>query len=173
MDDLERKRSAWHAGCGGIHAEPQPPASALRHEPLQRIFKAVHRSFLQHALRRMRAEGIVDLYPGATSLLLHLEEDDGLTLSELARRCDLENSTLTPLVDELERHELVRRARTTEDRRVVQLFLTARGRDLAPRLRVMWLALQEQALQGVTEEEVATMYRIMARMVENLNAESL
>jgi DNA-binding MarR family transcriptional regulator len=167
MDDIERKRAMWHASCG--HPEPQPPASVLHHEPLQRLFKAVHRSFWQHALRRMRDEGIVGLYPGATSLLLHLEEDDGLTLSELARRCDLENSTLTPLVDELERHQLVRRARTAEDRRVVQLFLTRRGSELAPRLRAMWLNLQEQALQGIAAGELEAMQRTMSRMVENLN----
>src|SRR5579871_5974184 len=112
MGDLGRKNSEWQGGC--IHAEPQPPAGALRNEPLHRLFKAIHRGFLQRALQEMRAEGIADLYPGATSLLLHLGEEDGLTLTELARRCDLENSTLTPLVDELERHQLVRRARSID-----------------------------------------------------------
>jgi DNA-binding MarR family transcriptional regulator len=116
----------------------------------------------------MRAEGIADLYPGATSLLLHLGEEDGLTLSELARRCDLENSTLTPLVDELERHHLVRRVRAADDRRVVLLFLTERGRELAPRLRKMWLDLQESALSGISEAELATLHEIMNRIVKNL-----
>jgi DNA-binding MarR family transcriptional regulator len=120
----------------------------------------------------MRAEGIADLYPGATSLLLHLGEEDGLTLSELARRCDLENSTLTPLVDELERHVLVRRVRAAEDRRVILLFLTERGRDLEPRLRKMWLDLQERALSGISESELETLHRLMDRIARNLGGHS-
>ena len=153
--------------CG--HPEPQPPASVLRNESLQRTFKAVHQGFLQRALHQMRAEGIADLYPGATSLLLHLNEEDGLTLSELARRCDLEPSTLTPLVDELEKHDLVRRQRAHDDRRMVLLFLTERGRELAPRLHRMWLQIQETALRGISGDDLTALHRILARIVANLN----
>jgi DNA-binding MarR family transcriptional regulator len=165
MDDMDRK-PGWRGECGRV--DPQPPASVLRNEPLHRLFKAVHQGFLQRALHQMRAEGIADLYPGATSLLLHLDEEDGLTLSELARRCDLENSTLTPLVDELERHDLVRRVRAADDRRVVRLFLTERGHELAPRLHRMWLQLQETALLGITEEELSALHRVLGRIVGNL-----
>jgi DNA-binding MarR family transcriptional regulator len=166
MDHLRRKRHDLQGSYP--HSEPQPPSAVLRNEPLQRLFKAIHRGFLQRALQEMRAEGIADIYPATTSLLLHLGEEDGLTLSELARRCDLENSTLTPLVDELERHELVRRVRSSDDRRVVQVFLTDQGHELEPRLRAMWLQLQDTALAGISAEELTALHAILGRIVANL-----
>jgi DNA-binding MarR family transcriptional regulator len=168
MDGIGRKRQEWRGGCNPP-AEPQPPSAVLRHEPLQRLFKAIHRGFHQRALQEMRAEGIGDIYPGTTSLLLHLGEEDGLTLSELARRCDLDNSTLTPLVDELERHDLVRRVRSSDDRRVVQLFLTTSGRALEPRLRAMWLNLQDAAMDGISPQELDALQQILTRIVTNLH----
>src|SRR5579872_2273234 len=110
MDRLDAPDPATRTlhGCGG-GMEAMPPASVLRNEPLHRLFKSVEQAFRQQALQQMRAEGITDLFPGAAPLILHLGEEDGPTISELARRCGLESSTMTPLVDELERHGLVSR----------------------------------------------------------------
>src|SRR5579859_1417292 len=105
MDDLKPGPTAARSGCG--HGEAEPPSSFLRDAPLFRVFKGVHAAFRHQALQQMRAEGIDTLFPGVAPLLLHLRDEDDVTLSELARRCDLENSTLTPLVDELERQSLV------------------------------------------------------------------
>ncbi len=156
-------------GLHGCEVKAMPPASVLRNEPLHRLFKAVEQAFRQQALQQMRAEGITDLFPGAAPLILHLGEEDALTISELARRCGLESSTMTPLVDELERHGLVSRARAREDRRVVRLYLTEAGRRLEPRLRVLLLRLQEVALADVSEAELATLHRVLERMAANLN----
>jgi DNA-binding MarR family transcriptional regulator len=153
--------------CG--KAEALPPASALRNEPLHRLFKSVGQAFRQQILQQMRAEGITEVFPGAVPLILHLGDEDGLTMSELARRCGLESSTLTPLMDELERYGLAARARDPDDRRVVRLYLTESGRTLEPRLRGLLMRLQEVALIGVSEEELATLHQVLERMAANLN----
>lgn len=150
------------------HPEAEPPASALRAAPLYHVFKAVQTAFRHRALQQLRAQGI-DLYPGVIPLLLHLGEEDDLTLSELARRCELENSTLTPLVDELERHRLAVRLRDPDDRRLIRIRLTDAGRALAPRLHTLRMRLQEQALTGISDAELQTLHQVMHRMVENLD----
>ncbi|HZO88549.1 MAG TPA: MarR family transcriptional regulator [Chthonomonadaceae bacterium] len=170
MGGLNNSRAfASLQGCCG-KVEPLPPASALHNEPLPRLFKAVEQAFRQQALQQMRAEGIADVFPGATPLILHLGEEDGLTLSELGKRCGLESSTITPLVDELERHQIAVRARDPADRRVVRLYLTEYGRSLAPRLRGLLLRLQEVALAGISEEELAALRRTLERIAANLNS---
>lgn len=150
--------------------EARPPASILRDAPLYVVFKAVQTAFRHRALQQLRAQGI-DLYPGVAPLLLHLGEEDDLTLSELARRCELENSTLTPLVDELERHGLATRGRDRDDRRLVRIRLTAAGQEMAPRLHTLWMRLQEQSLAGISDTEVQTLHQVMHRMVDNLGSE--
>jgi DNA-binding MarR family transcriptional regulator len=145
------------------------PISALRNAPLHRSFKAVEQAFRQQFLLRMRQENI-DLFPGAAPLILHLGDEDGLTMSELGKRCGLESSTMTPLVDELERHKLIARVRAPEDRRVIRLHLTPSGRDLEPRLRKLLLDLQAVALCCIPDSDLAAMHRVLESILTNLGA---
>lgn len=156
---------------GACHPAPTPPAGVTRHEPLHRAFKAAEQAFRQRALHEMRAEGITDLYPGAAPLLLHLGDEDGLTMSELARRCGLESSTMTPLVDELERQGIVQRLRAAEDRRIIRLRLTAAGRDLEPRLRRLIVRLEDVAFTGIPECDISQLRATLEQIVCNLSAE--
>lgn len=166
MDDLgDKPVETLHACCEGA----MPPASALRHAPLHRLFKGVEQAFRHQALQQMRAAGITDLFPGAVPLILHLGDSDGLPMSELGKRCGLESSTMTPLVDELERSGLALRARDPEDRRIVRLHLTEAGRHLEPRLRALLLRLQETALTDISDDELAALHRVLERIAANLN----
>ena len=146
-----------------------PPASAMRNDPLHRLFKAVEQAFRERLLARLREAGVTELFPGAVPLLLHLGDEDGLTLSELGKRCGLEASTMTPLVDELERHDIAHRARSTEDRRHVRLFLTPHGLALEADTRRIVLEMQDDALHGIPKGDLDTMIGVMQRMVTNLS----
>lgn len=166
MGDLGKRDTA--TACG--RPEAMPPSSVMQNESLHRLLKMTEQTFRQQALQQMRAQGIPDLFPGVMPLILHLGDEDGVTLSELARRCHLESSTLTPLVDELERHHIAVRTRDTEDRRVVRLLLTDYGRELEPRLRSIVLHLQDVAFAGIPETEIAAMRRVLERLIANLHA---
>ena len=67
-------------------------------------------------------------------VLFTLMENDGSTLSEIGNRAQIENSSLTTMVDKLERENLVERRLCSQDRRVIRLFLTDKGRDLAQKV---------------------------------------
>lgn len=147
------------------------PTSALRNAPLHRAFKAVEQAFRQHFLQRLRQENI-DLFPGAAPLILHLGDEDNLTMSELGKRCSLESSTMTPLVDELERRKLIGRVRAVEDRRVIRLHLSPEGRDLVPRLRAILLDLQALAVCNIPDSDLAAMHRVLEGILTNLGTHS-
>ena len=55
---------------------------------------------------------------------------DGLTLGELSEKMGLSASTITGLVDRLERDNYVRRMRDGADRRVVRIFFTSEGKQI-------------------------------------------
>ena len=172
MDDLETPEETTQPlpqTCG--KTEPRMPSSALRNAPLHRSFKAVEQAFRHQFLHRMRQENM-DVFPGAAPLILHLGDEDGLTMSELGKRCGLESSTMTPLVDELERRKLIGRVRDPEDRRVIRLHLTPAGTDLEPRLRKLLLDLQEIALSRIPDTDIAVMHRVLESILTNLGAHS-
>ncbi|HWQ76036.1 MAG TPA: MarR family transcriptional regulator [Syntrophomonas sp.] len=63
-------------------------------------------------------------------ILFSLLEKDGCTLTEIGNRAQIDNSSLTTMVDKLEKEGLVERRLFAQDRRVVNLYLTDRGREL-------------------------------------------
>lgn len=63
-------------------------------------------------------------------VLCTLWEGDGRTISAIADRLALEASTITPLVKRLEAAGLVARKRSTQDERLVEVFLTSKGKQL-------------------------------------------
>ncbi len=67
---------------------------------------------------------------GQAYILSSLLEQDGSTLTRLCRRANLESSSLTTMVDRLERDGLVERRPSGEDRRITLLYITDKGREI-------------------------------------------
>jgi len=71
----------------------------------------------------------------AQSLILFcLLEKDGITLSEIGCRAQIENSSLTTMVDRLEKDGLVERRSDKQDRRISRLFLTKSGKQVGKKI---------------------------------------
>ncbi len=67
-------------------------------------------------------------------ILLCLLDEDGSILSEIGSRAQIENSSLTSMADKLEKKGLVKRRLDAQDRRIIRVFLTQEGRELAEKL---------------------------------------
>lgn len=68
-------------------------------------------------------------------ILSCLLDNDGCTLSEISTRAQIENSSLTNMADKLEKLGLVERKLDPQNRRVIRLFLTSSGRELAEKVQ--------------------------------------
>lgn len=85
-----------------------------------------------HAFNRMYRVVLAELgltYPQYLVMLV-LWECDGLTVKALGERLMLDSGTLTPLLKRLEAAGLIRRQRSREDERQVQIHLTPQGDGL-------------------------------------------
>ena len=98
--------------------------------------------------------------------LLKLHMGLASTVAELARECDLDAGSMTRLLDRLEAKELVRRSRSVNDRRVVNLALTDTGRAAAQGIPDVLCNIQNQLLVGFSIEEWQTMKGFLRRMLE-------
>ena len=68
-------------------------------------------------------------------VLLVLWAEKTVSVKELGQRLALDSGTLTPLLKRLEQSGLVSRRRDPADERVVQIEITAQGRDLQAKAR--------------------------------------
>ena len=77
--------------------------------------------------------------------LSSLWENDGQTVGSIARRLDLEPSTITPILKRLEQAGFVTRERQANDERQVVVRLTVAGRSMRERSMCLPMRLFEAA----------------------------
>ena len=75
----------------------------------------------------MRDMGVT--YPQYLAMLM-LWEQDGILVSEIANALEIDGGTATPLIQRLEKLELVTRIRCKDDERRVRVYLTEKGKLL-------------------------------------------
>lgn len=93
-----------------------------------------------------------------------LESFDNLSLSSLSERIRAQNSTVTGIIDRMEREGLVRRERSTVDRRVVHIKLSEKGQKLAKQIQVEPMEIFREALMGLTQADLRDLLRIMNKL---------
>ncbi len=64
-------------------------------------------------------------------ILYSLLEEDGATLKEIGSNTLIDSSSMTVLIDKLEKDELVERKLDSQDRRAIRVFITDKGRETA------------------------------------------
>ena len=99
-----------------------------------------------------------------------LETIGDLSLSELSDKIRAQNSTVTGIVDRMEREGLAQRVRSTEDRRVVRIRLTEKGQKLAAEIPVEPMEILRTALGGLTPVETQELLRIMSKVAKRIGA---
>jgi DNA-binding MarR family transcriptional regulator len=72
----------------------------------------------------------IDLRPGRFATLLLIGRNPGITQTALSRANARDKSTLTPVLNDLERRKLIKRVRDKVDRRSYRLTLTPTGEKL-------------------------------------------
>ncbi len=93
-----------------------------------------------------------------------LETFGDLSLSSLSERIRAQNSTVTGIIDRMEREELVVRERSTSDRRVVLIKLTPKGKELARSISVQPMEIFRGALAVLSGEDVEHLVRILSKL---------
>ena len=91
---------------------------------------------------------------------------DGISIGELGERVSLDTSTLTGVIDRMERNGYVERRPNPDDRRSVLVFLTAKARELGPRILEFADELDANLRQPFSQEEMDAFERVLRLLAE-------
>jgi DNA-binding MarR family transcriptional regulator len=80
----------------------------------------------------------------------------------------VEKASLTSVLDGMERGGLIKRARNDEDRRKINITLTAQGRRLKADVLPYAAKLGRKATRGMSDAEASELRRLLAKMIRNL-----
>ena len=98
-----------------------------------------------------------------------LHDRDGASLSLLGRKLYFDNPTITGIVDRMERDGLVERRRIADDRRVINVFLTAKGRELAHRISAIAEAINCEAMNKFSPKQEAELVTMLDSIWRTMN----
>jgi len=100
-----------------------------------------------------------------------LEALGELPLSRLSEKIRAQNSTVTGIVDRMEREGLVVRTRSAADRRVVHIQLTPKGSTLAREVQVEPMDIFRDALSTLSAEEARSLLRALRKVARRVEQE--
>ncbi len=89
------------------------------------------------------------------------------TVAACAREAGIDTGAMTRMLDRLEAKGLLERTRSVQDRRVVHVHLTERGRDVADRIPSCVVRVLNRQLRGFGHDEVRQLLDLLQRFVRN------
>jgi DNA-binding MarR family transcriptional regulator len=111
--------------------------------------------------------GVNTVKPAYLGVLLTLWREDGLKVIDLGRLSGLEPSTMTGLLDRMERDALLYRKSDPSDRRVQRIYLSHSGRKLkTPVLRTVAHVL-DGVFKGINTKDLRHTKNILQRVLTN------
>ncbi len=117
-------------------------------------------------LRRTHSDSICPLQ--CEALLLLSRNGGSMGQKELECRMVVRKSTLSSILDTMERNGMIERTTPDEDRRRRTVVLTAKGGDECERASSELRDMESVALEGVSPEDLDAFFRVSERMRTNM-----
>lgn len=119
-------------------------------------------------LQRNLREAGLSITSEQWSIMYNLWVEEGLTQQELAIRTFRDKPSVTRLINNLERVNLVIRVNDKNDRRSNLIYLTKTGRKMRDEGMKQARNTIEQALEGLNDDQIAVSNTILHRVLFNL-----
>jgi DNA-binding MarR family transcriptional regulator len=116
---------------------------------------------LRTYLKKMMTKENVRVTTAQAGILFLLKQKDGRTMSELSQILSIDNSTITGLVDRLEKTGLVRRDASPHDRRASHVFINPQGIEEVDKAKRVIKMVNQEIKNGFSAEELESFNRIL------------
>jgi DNA-binding MarR family transcriptional regulator len=101
-------------------------------------------------------------------VLYHLWKEDGISQQELCNATFRDKPSITRLVDNLERLQLVKRVASENDRRINKIHLTKQAIKLQEQTMELAEETLNDALSGVPANQINLCKEVLQRVYDNL-----
>ncbi len=128
------------------------------------VVSALKKGLVQADVRQVK--------PAYLGVLMSLWGEDGLKAVELGRRAGLEPSSMTGLLDRMERDQLVKRTADPSDRRAHRIYLTQQGIDVKGTVTDVVTRIIDTVFIGISDNELDQTKDVLRRILANSNKET-
>ena len=124
---------------------------------------------LRNRLHHSFVEAGYDITAEQGIMLMNLWVRNGLNQQHLADITHRDKTSVTRLIDGLEKRDLVVRVSDKVDRRQNLLYLTSQGDALIKNLLTISEKVQRKAAHDITQEELETCKKVLRKIKENVS----
>ena len=118
---------------------------------------------------KILSEKNIDAFNGAQGRILYvLWQEDGIPIRALSDRCGLAITSLTTMLERMEKQGLITRLQDTKDKRKTLLYLTEKAHELKQDYDSVSLRMGQIYYQGFSEEEIVRFEGYLDRISRNL-----
>ncbi len=118
--------------------------------------------------KELSANGVGEVKPAYLGVLMILWEQDGLQASKLGKKAGLEPSSMTGMIDRMERDGLIERQSDPDDRRALRIFLTENGRTAQTIITKVVDEALTSMFKGISDQEMETTKKVLKKFIENM-----
>lgn len=115
----------------------------------------------------LKEEGI-ELNPAQGRIMFVLWEQDGISIQELAAKSSLSKTTLTSMLDRLEKMGYIQRDPSQDDRREILIKLTDKDKSLRDKYQQVSEKMTELFYNGLSIDEIIGFEKTLNQLYENL-----
>lgn len=109
-----------------------------------------------------------ELTTGQPKVLDYLRDHDGATQKEIAAACYIEAATITSVLNGMEAKGLIERKRLNGNMRSFHVFMTGKGQKLEQRVHEIFLKLEEETFEGISQEKRKEFMELFSKIHSNM-----
>lgn len=109
----------------------------------------------------------LDITHTQASCLMMLSTGSARTVTDLGRGLNTDAGSITRLLSRLEKRGLIVRTRRDDDRRVVDLSLTAEGEAIVAKLPAVFCNVMRRHFVGFSQAEIDVLRGMLHRVIDN------
>lgn len=139
--------------------------------PLKTVFYSIERAIKEY--RKFSQRNLIKKEPEITvdqALILNLLHDQpDLSQKEIASLLFKDNAAMTRMIEGMVKKGMLDKSAHPEDKRRSSITLTVKGKQTLKNIIPVILSNRNTALQGISEEEIALLVRLLQKIIRNVN----
>lgn len=128
-----------------------------------------------HAQKNRTRPGMLEigLSTGQPKILTYLSGHNNCMQKDIAEALDIEPATVSQILNNMEKADLIRRSAPAERRRAECVSITEKGLGLYKKWKLLCDEVEEVSMKGFTESEKEQFIEYLCRMYQNLTGKNL
>jgi len=152
--------------------DPNCENSACEMLNFSEIFQLINILNKKYEKLQRRVVKSENLTPPQYSILMELWKSDGKQFKDLASACCCSPSTITGIIDTMEKKEIVYRENNPEDRRSLLVKLTEKGKEIkntTPPIKI----ILKNCCEGFTSEDLEQLSSLLNKLSDSFELDGL